>query len=671
MDTRKRHIVSGLRLATAAGLVVGACMFLAACADKGDDGKKPAGAGKKGALKKDDGKAVRTVGITKKPYKVDTTKLSKYALAYHKELGEVAKTGKLPEGKMPHSAAESASGKGYKVKKRYGGAPNAPAMTRMPKPGAMPMKQMGSVRHGSKGAGGGFGRGLADAAKVGVTAGGMQDIGMARRYIGEGKVPASEMVTVEGLLSEHDIPLDGEATGAGELYGSASVAWTRRYGRKTPEAMVQIGFGLDMELAKFKRKPLNLAVVMDVSGSMNGPRIAATKQALVKLVDQLGEKDRLAVVLFNHTAWVLVDSQVVKDRKALKDKISTIRAGGSTNIAAGMDLGYKLVAANLGEKDKSPRVFLLTDARPNVGTTSAYGFTPMMEGAAALGIGVTAFGVGIDFGQNLAYKIFQVRGANYFYLENAAKISKVFDEEFDFMVTPVAYDVTIELTPAKGATVGDVLGVPDFKKESGKASIKIPSLFLSKRGGGGTTMVAIKLAPDGSSEKQIIANLELAFVTVNGEQITQKLVARLPGKVDATGKTPYYSQPGAKKAVLLADAAVALKAACRGQIYPVRHDIAWAPMARKGCKPMAFPEGVRRVGRVMQLNKKTAADAAGGLGKFADWFASQIGDVPGAEKELQLIEKLESTLRKTAGLDAKEPRKVAGTIKLAAAPEVF
>jgi len=520
-------------------------------------------------------------------------------------------------------------------------------------------------------AGGGYTRRAADAAKVGVTAGGMQDIGMARRYITESKIPAPEMVTVEGLLSEHDIPLEGEATGAGELYGSASVAWTRRYGHKAPEAMVQIGFGLDMELAKFKRKPLNLAVVMDVSGSMSGPRIAATKQALGKLVDQLGEKDRLAVVLFNHTAWVLLDSQAVKDRKAIKDKIATIRAGGSTNIAAGMDLGYKSVAAHLGEKEKSPRVFLLTDARPNVGATRAYGFTPMMEGAAALGIGVSAFGVGIDFGQNLAYKIFQVRGANYFYLENAEKISKVFDDEFDFMVTPVAYDVKIELTPAKGATVGDVLGVPDFKKESGKASIKIPSLFLSKRGGGGTTMVAIKLAPAGTSEKQVIASMELAFVTVKGEEITQKLIARLPGEVDATGKTPYYSQPGAKKAVVLADAAVALKAACRGRIYPVSHDIVWAPMARKGGKPAALPEGVRRVGPVMQLDKKTAADAAGGLGKFADWFASQIGDVSGAEKELRLIEKLEGTLRKNAGLDAKEPRKVPGTVKLSAPPEVF
>jgi Ca-activated chloride channel family protein len=545
---------------------------------------------------------------------------------------------------------------------RFGGAPSAKAPMARPAPRAM-----------SAGKGGGAFLARADAAKVGLTAGGMQDIGQARRYITEGKVPAPEMISVEGLLSEHDIPLEGEPTGKGELYGSASVAWTKRYGKKQPEAVVQIGFGLDMELARFKRKPLNLAVVVDVSGSMNsGNKMGSTRTALLKLVEQLGEKDRLAIVLFNYSAWTLMESEPVKDKEKIKGLIGKIRAGGGTCIEAGMDLGYKQVAAHLGEAEKSPRVFLLTDARPNIGATGPHGFTPMMKGAAALGIGVSCFGVGIDFGQNLAYKIFQVRGANYFYLESAEKISKVFDDEFEFMVTPVAYDVKVELTPAAGCAVGDVLGVPDFKKDSGKATIRIPSLFLSKRQGGGATMIAIGTKVLDSSARKI-ADVELGFATVRGEQISQKLVAGLPRKVDPSGKTPFFSQPGAKKAVLLADAAVALKAACAGVAYPGRRHFLWAPMpepvAKGGGKPAIAP--LRRRGPLVELGGERARKSAEGLGRFCDWFASQIGDVDGVEKELRLMEKLERTLRKSAGLDPREPRKVSGGVKPSFPPEAF
>jgi Ca-activated chloride channel homolog len=677
----RKHMINVLRVALAGCLATCFAVLTVACSNgegegDGKPGQKDGGA-KTSKVQKDDGKAVRTVGVDKKKWKLDPAKMSYFAVAYHNELATVAKRDKLPQKDPPkgyqrETFTDAGSGK-------FGGRPRPGAsrpMARMP--AGAPMAKMSSRRAGTgsgramaAGKGGGF-MAKAEGARVGVTAGGMQDIGQARRFITEGKVPYSEMVTVEGLMSEHDIPLEGLPTGKGELYGSASVAWTRRYGHKQPEAMVQIGFGLDMELAKFKRKPLNLAVVVDISGSMrSGNKMNSTKTALRKLVDQLGEKDRLAIVLFNYQATLLMPSAPVKDKVKIKELVNTIKAGGGTCIEAGMDMGYKQVAAHLGETGKSARVFLLTDARPNIGAVSVRGFTPMMQGAAAVGIGVTAFGVGIDFGQQLAYKIFQVRGANYFYLENAEKIGKVFDDEFDFMVTPVAYDITIELTPAAGATVGDVLGVPDYKKSGKGASIKIPSLFLSKRGGGGTTMVAIRMKAPTDSERKI-ADIRLGFVTVRGEQITQKLIARLPGKMDPTGKSPFYSQPGAKKAVLLADLAIALKTACRGRAYPSMREIFWnvRPEPMPGGKaPVAMPV-LRRKGGCVVLDGDQARKAAEGLGKFADWFASQIADVDGVEKELRLIEKLESTLRKNSGMKPRQPRKVTGAAP-AFPPEVF
>ncbi len=680
----RKHLTSGLRLALAACLAAGFAVLTSACSN-GDDAGKPeekGGGAKTTKVEKpraqDDGKAVRTVGVEKKAWKLDAAKMNYYAIAYHNELAEVAKLDKLPQKDPPRGHQRDAleyadSGRGkFRAAKPMANMPSAAPMTKMSAGAGRNMAPSRAMTAG-KARGGGF-MAKAEGARVGVTAGGMQDIGQARRFITEGKVPYSEMITVEGLMSEHDIPLEGQPTGKGELYGSASVAWTRRYGQKQPEAMVQIGFGLDMELAKFKRKPLNLAVVVDISGSMrSGNKMNSTKTALRKLIDQLGENDRLAIVLFNYQAKLLMASTPVKDRAKIKELVDTIQAGGGTCIEAGMDMGYRQVAAHLGEPGRSARVFLLTDARPNIGAVRPHGFTPMMEGAAAVGIGVTAFGVGIDFGQHLAYRIFQVRGANYFYLEDAGKISKVFDDEFDFMVTPVAYDIKIELTPANGAKVGDVLGVPDFKKDNTRASIKIPSLFLSKRGGGGTTMVAIRMKAPTDSERKI-ADIQLGFVTVRGEQIVQKLIARLPGKMDPTGLVPFYSQPGAKKAVLLADLAIALKTACCGRAYPSLRDVFWnvPPEDRLltgGKAPAAMPALARRGGCVV-LEGGQARKAAEGLGKFADWFASQIGDIDGVEKELRLIEKLESTLRKNCGMKMRQLREVTGAVA-AFPPETF
>jgi Ca-activated chloride channel homolog len=688
------EVVMSKRIFMLTSLVVAAAIWIAVYSAGEDDGKTPPAAPPKETPKttaKTQKQAVRSLGVKVGERGNAETGLSDNAKAFYAELAKVTKDKKAPTDLAP-VWGEKGDAAGYvgAVSARGGGRmatnmappsmPSAPPPMMAPKPQAAAEFSMRAAAGASAKA--------ADSAKLGVTTGGMKDIGQMRQMIEQGKIPAPEMVQVEALLSEHDIPLDGEKTGESELYGSASVAWAKRYGKARPEAVVQIGFGIDWKANEFKRKPLNLAVVQDVSGSMNGAKIEATRKALNTLVDKLDEKDRLAIVLFNHQAWVLVESAPVKDKKAIHDKIATIQANGSTSIESGLRAGFHQVAAHLDESEKSARVFLLTDEQPNVGTTAAYGFKPMMEGAAAAGIGLSGFGVGIDFGQALAYEMFQVRGANYFFLENAEKIAKVFDEEFDYMVTPLAYDVVIDLKPAAGAKVTDVMGVPDFKQAGDKVQMKIPSLFLSKRQGGGATLVAMEINAPELSEEAKIAEIELSFTRVGEmKKITQSLAAYLTGgDFDPEAKKPFYSQPGAKKALLLADAAVAMKAACRGQKGPTQGDLYWtvhppAPMpmpavkaidavGEKAGRPVPAPpvgpppilpphngeEGYYPY--TVTINKEQAAEAVKGLGGFGDWFATQIADVQGAEKELRLMEKLENNLRTLAGMPAREARKI-------------
>ena len=572
--------------------------------------------------------AIRSSGISLVPQKPTAEELAQHAKAFYDHLAKIAEAGKVEHPNEPPKGSLARGGKKGK------GMP-------MPATALSRSRRMLSANAASP------------SKAVGVTTGGMQDIGQARKIISEGKVPTPAMFMPEGLLSEHDIPLAGWPTGESELFASASVAWSQRYGRKDPEAVVQIGFGVDMNLDDFKRPALNMAIVVDVSGSMQGGKIEAARKAVSRLVDQLNDGDRLAIVLFNNTSWTPFPSQVMnkKGRKQAKAVAEKIKSGGGTSIEAGMKFGFEQVAAHLNEPGRSHRVMLFTDAQPNVGATKAEGFMPMTEGATGHEIGLGAFGVGIDFGQDLAYKIFQTRGANYFFLEDEEKIAKVFDKEFDFMVTPAAYDVSIQMVPTKGAEVTDVMGVPDFKIGDEVVSMKIPTLFFSSREGGGATMVAMKLQGLKDNEETPVADVVLHFLPVGKDKkVRQRLEVFLPPGLDPTGKSPFYSQPGAKKALVLANACLALKGACKGQKALKPDEAIWRVVPRKAIKGKRVPAPKP----VITLDKKQAKEAVKGLAKFADWFANQGGEFQDLEKELRLIEKLEETLSKHAGLPVRE-----------------
>src|SRR5262249_54796930 len=132
------------------------------------------------------------------------------------------------------------------------------------------------------------------------------------------------------------------------------------------------------------------------------------------------------------------------------------------------------------------RVMLFTDERPNVGDTSADGFMTMAIEASHDGVGLTTIGVGEQFDTALATKIGSVRGGNLFFLRDAGDAKEIFDRDFDFMVSELAYDLDIEVTPRAGFVVTGVYGVPGELlgwQDAGTVRVTIPTVFLSSRNG--------------------------------------------------------------------------------------------------------------------------------------------------------------------------------------------
>ncbi len=337
--------------------------------------------------------------------------------------------------------------------------------------------------------------GCGDMALLGVSGGGAQDMGLARALIEEGMVPRADQFTVEGLLSEHDLPLADQ--GCEDLLCPATAAaWVVPVDGSAPGLLVQLGFQTGVDLDSFERPPLNLAVAVDVSGSMAGDKLAAVRDALDAVVERLGGEDRMALVAFDDRSRVIDEGRIMDaaGREAMHRAIARLEDGGSTCIECGLEDAFALADAHAGAPGVEDRVLLFTDAQPNVGDTNTGSFLELTRRYAERGIGLGLYGVGLDLGAELAQEISQVRGGSFTYLADAGAVRETFEEDFDLLVTPVAYDLDVAVAPVKGWGMDEAYGaVPD----SGDAlEFGAATLFFSHENGG---MGALLRADEGEA----------------------------------------------------------------------------------------------------------------------------------------------------------------------------
>jgi Ca-activated chloride channel family protein len=230
-----------------------------------------------------------------------------------------------------------------------------------------------------------------------------------------------------------------------------------------------------------------------------------------------------------------------------------------------MRRAYGLLKANHSDA-RSDRLIVFTDAiLDRLQERRAEGFIGAMEEYAEDGIGATLFGIGTDFGQEIAYDISQVRGGNYFFLSDYDRIVSVFDEEFDYLVTPIAYDVSLDVSVPFEFDVVDVYGIPvEGDALPHELELAIPTLFLSTRQGGGAILIRVRpgaLVDFGA--ENTIATISLSYTTREGGPATHPAVTGiLPVGVGADVTDSYFESNGAQRAVLLLNTVLVLRNAC-------------------------------------------------------------------------------------------------------------
>jgi Ca-activated chloride channel homolog len=206
-----------------------------------------------------------------------------------------------------------------------------------------------------------------------------------------------------------------------------------------------------------KRQPVNVALVLDRSGSMQGARIAAAKEAARMALDRLNANDMLSVVMFNNQVDVLQAAGPVGDSSArLRDKISSIKADGGTAIYAGVREGASQARRYLNPA-RVNRVILMSDGLANVGPSSPKELGELGREIASKGISVTTIGLGLDYNEDLMQRLASASDGNHAFAKEPEDLIKFFNAEFGDALSVVAQDIEITIEIKSGFKAKRVL----------------------------------------------------------------------------------------------------------------------------------------------------------------------------------------------------------------------
>lgn len=268
-----------------------------------------------------------------------------------------------------------------------------------------------------------------------------------RRYINQGQKPPKDAVRVEEFINyfsySYDQPTDKDPVKITTEVGECPWANEHR--------LVRIGVKAK-EIANDNLPASNFVFLIDVSGSMYGPtRLDLVKSSLNLLINNLRDKDRVAIVVYSGRAGEVLPSTAGSDKQKIREALDKLTAGGSTAGGAGIQLAYKIAKQNF-VKNGNNRIILCTDGDFNVGVSSNQGLESLIEEERKSGVFLSILGYGMGNYKDEKMQILAQKGnGNAAYIDNLQEANRVLVNEFGGTLFTVAKDVKlqVEFNPAK------------------------------------------------------------------------------------------------------------------------------------------------------------------------------------------------------------------------------
>ena len=232
------------------------------------------------------------------------------------------------------------------------------------------------------------------------------------------------------------------------------------------------------------RIPLNLALVLDRSGSMGGAKLEYAKAAAKYVMERLDAEDRVSVVAFDDTIEVTLPSTPA-GKVNIQRVLDAIQERGSTNLHGGWLEGGTQVASQM-RPNALNRVMVLSDGLANAGETNADRIASDVRGLASRGVTTTTLGVGRDFDEDMMQAIATAGDGNYYFIEHPTALPHIFAGELAGLKNSFARTVSLGLETTNGVQVLDVL---NDAPRNPQGRLMLPNLMY------GTTLeVLVKLS---------------------------------------------------------------------------------------------------------------------------------------------------------------------------------
>ena len=263
---------------------------------------------------------------------------------------------------------------------------------------------------------------------------------VARSYLERQQLPPEAAVRVEEVVNYFDYQYAPPTTEDFSMHAEV-VPSPQRQGYH----LLHLGLK-GKEVAAEERPDANLVFVIDVSGSMGSEgRLSLVQDSLRLLVNQLRASDRVAVVVYGSTARTLLPSTPGSQRQAIMAAIDQLQTEGSTNVEAGLRLGYQL-AEKQARGAGINRVVLCSDGVANTGATSAQAILRRVAEHAEQGITITTIGVGMgDYNDAFMEQLADEGNGNYAYVDDEDEAERIFVDHLTGTLQVIAKDVKLQL----------------------------------------------------------------------------------------------------------------------------------------------------------------------------------------------------------------------------------
>ncbi|MBP8856592.1 MAG: VWA domain-containing protein [Anaerolineaceae bacterium] len=305
------------------------------------------------------------------------------------------------------------------------------------------------------------------------------------------------------------------------------------------ERVVEIEIQAPVAKDADQRQPLNLALVLDRSGSMYGDRLEFAKLAALHVTDLLEDDDHLAVIIYDDEVMALSESMPMTppNRRRIKEMLHNVQSGGSTNLSGGWLAGCQMVARQAQENTIN-RVLLLSDGQANVGITDPEELAVHARELASRGIATSTFGVGLGFNEQLMETMSNQGQGNFYFIESPTEIPVIFASEFKELSAITAKEVELRLELPAGATCkvyggyhtrkkGKMLVIPVGSMYSGKSQMIYLKATIPAAASDTTLAIKASVYARGEEGQLLEAAAELALPVLAKADL-DKIVPNLP-----------------------------------------------------------------------------------------------------------------------------------------------